>query len=122
MEAIENDNNSIQVVNTRNLGTVPFLKQNDVTEIRCLITRNGPVPLPLRQPVSEHIKGLMQSVKVYERLAARAALTGCYSDALAALISNPLTHSYNCAKVVLDEMLEANRANLPQFFKGEEET
>lgn len=115
LEAIENDRGTIQVVNVPNRGAVPFLQPGDVAEIRCRITKDGPVPLELRKDPGGHIKGLMQAVKAYEKLAARAALTGSYIDAVSALLTNPLTQDYAGAAPALNEMLAANREYLPQF-------
>ncbi|MDR1131598.1 MAG: 6-phospho-beta-glucosidase, partial [Oscillospiraceae bacterium] len=115
LEAIENDRGTIQVVNVPNRGAVPFLQPEDVAETRCRVTKDGPLPVPLKKDPGAHIKGLMQAVKAYEKLAARAALTGCYTDAVSALLTNPLTQDYPGAKSALDEMLAANREYLPQF-------
>jgi len=51
-------------------------------------------------------------------MAVEAAVTGDYGAALQALTLNPLVPSGKVAKVVLDELLEAHREYLPQFFKG----
>ena len=64
-----------------------------------------------------YIIGLMKAVKAYEKLAAKAGISGDYSSALAALMVHPLIGDYYKAKNVLDDMLEANKRFLPQFFK-----
>ena len=70
---------------------------------------------------SEHITGLMQAVKAYERLAARAAFSGRYQDALAAALSHPLAGDFRRTKTVLDALLEAHRTHLKSsFFEGRE--
>ena len=61
------------------------------------------------------ISGLIQAVKAYEQLTIQAAITGDYHTALQALSANPLVHSANAAKNVLDELLEAHKDYLPQF-------
>ena len=121
IDALENDTGAIHVVNVRNRGALPILRPEDVAELRCRITHDGVEPLPLRSRPTEHITGLVQAVKAYERLAARAALRGSYPDALAAALSHPLAGDFTRTKVVLDALLEAHKANLkPSFFEGRE--
>ena len=121
IDALENDTGAIHVVNVRNRGALPILRPEDVAELRCRITHDGVEPLPLRSRPTEHITGLVQAVKAYERLTARAALRGSYPDALAAALSHPLAGDFTRTKVVLDALLEAHKANLkPSFFEGRE--
>ena len=121
IEALENDTGAMHVVNVQNRGMLPMLHPEDVAEIRCRITRDGAEPLPLRSTASEHITGLMQAVKAYERLAARAAFSGRYQDALAAALSHPLAGDFRRTKTVLDALLEAHRTHLKSsFFEGRE--
>ena len=61
---------------------------------------------------------MMQVVKAYERLAVKAGVEGNVDTALLALLTNPLTGDYFKAKPALDELLEAHKAYLPQFFKA----
>ncbi len=115
VDAIENDRRTVHVVNVRNGGTTPFLKREDVVETRCVISRAGAEPLRARTRPTQYVKGMMQTLKSYERLTVKAALEGSYDLALAALMLNPLVGDYHKAKSVLDEMLLSNRAYLPQF-------
>jgi 6-phospho-beta-glucosidase len=62
------------------------------------------------------VRGLVQQIKSFERIAAEAAVTGDYATALLAMCINPLTPSDTIAKEILDEMLEAHKEHLPQFF------
>jgi len=45
------------------------------------------------------------------------AVSGNYDDALVAMAINPLVQSEITARQILDEMLEAHKKYLPQFFK-----
>ena len=45
------------------------------------------------------------------------AVSGNYDDALVAITINPLVQSEITAKMILDEMLEAHKKYLPQFYK-----
>jgi 6-phospho-beta-glucosidase len=56
------------------------------------------------------------TVKAYEQYAVEAGVTGSRETALKALLTHPLVPSYSVAKAMLDELLSANRAYLPQFF------
>lgn len=64
------------------------------------------------------VRGLVQQIKSFERVAAEAAVTGDYETALVAMTINPLVPSDEIAKQILDEMLEAHREYLPQFSKS----
>lgn len=115
LDAIENDRQTVHVVNVRNRDTFGFLGPMDVVETRCKIGRSGAIPLSPNMQPSAHIQGYMQMLKNYERLAVQAGLYGDYPAALSALMLNPLVGDYKRAKAVLDDMLEANRSFLPQF-------
>jgi 6-phospho-beta-glucosidase len=43
-------------------------------------------------------------------------VSGSRQEALMAMMTNPLVPSFEVARALLDEMLEANRDYLPQFF------
>lgn len=115
IDAMENDRREIHVVDVKNLGTVPFLHPDDVVETKCVVGRNGPVPLPLPHAPSGYIIGMMQAVKAYEKLTVKAGLTGDADAALAALLAHPLIGDAGRTLPLLTEMLNANREHLPQF-------
>jgi 6-phospho-beta-glucosidase len=117
VDAIENDKNEIHVIDVKNKGAYSFLADDDVVEVKCLVNRNGVTPIKLDNFNNNYIIGLIRAVKAYEKLAVKAGLEGDYDAALASLMVHPLIGDYYKAKAVLDEMLEANRAYLPQFFK-----
>lgn len=116
IDAIENDKNEVHVVNVKNNGAYEFMEKDDVVEVKCHVGKNGAVPVKLENFDNRHIIGLMRAVKAYEKLTACAGLTGSYNSALEALLVHPLIGDYHKAKAVLDDMLEANRDYLPQFF------
>jgi 6-phospho-beta-glucosidase len=116
VDAIENDLNTVHVVNVRHGGMIPFLDEGDIAEIKCRVGKDGPVPLPLlSDDISGHIVGMVQAVKAYEKLAVEAGLSGDYDTGLAALLTHPLVGDYTKAKGVYDEMLAAHKEFLPQF-------
>ncbi len=114
IDSIYNDRRDIQTVNTRNRGAIPDLPYESAVEVSCLIGAEGPTPLAMGElPVP--VKGLVQQIKTFERLAAQAAVTGDYRTGLLALSMNPLCGSDSKAKAVFDQMLDAHRAYLPAF-------
>ena len=115
VDAIENDKNEYHVVGVKNKGAIPFMQNDDVVEIKCLVNRNGASPVPISRLDNPYIMGMMQAVKAYEKLTVRAAINGSRADALAALMVHPLIGDYRKAKAVLDEMIEANADYLPRF-------
>lgn len=116
IHSIYNDKQDIQPVNVRNNGAIASIPDDSAVEINCVITKEGPVPIAVGDlPVA--VRGLVQQIKSFERVAAEAAVTGDYCTALLAMTINPLVPSDTIAKQILDEMLEAHKKYLPQFFK-----
>jgi 6-phospho-beta-glucosidase len=116
-ESLWTDNKEVHVVNIRNNGAAGWMENDDVIEIGASVGKDGAVPVPLKNPVSLHIKSMMRTLKTYERYTVEAALRGSRDDAIRALMSNPLIGDIDAAKACFDEMLEAHKAYLPQFFK-----
>ncbi|MGX7150020.1 6-phospho-beta-glucosidase [Enterococcus ureasiticus] len=115
INSIYNDKRDIQTVNTRNNGAILDIDSNSAVEVNCLITKQGPIPLTTGElPVP--IKGIVQQIKSFERVAAEAAVTGDYDTALLAMTINPLVSTDIDAKKMLDELLEAHKEYLPNFF------
>lgn len=115
IHSIYNDKRDIQPVNTRNNGAIAGIPADSAVEISCIITKDGPKPITVGDlPIAA--RGLVQEIKSFERVAAEAAVTGDYQKALLAMAINPLVPSDTIAKQILDEMLEAHKAYLPQFF------
>lgn len=100
-----------------NRGAIASIPAESAVEVNCIITKDGPKPIATGDlPVA--VRGLVQQIKSFERVAAEAAVTGDYETALVAMTINPLVPSDDIAKQILDEMLEAHREHLPQFFKS----
>ncbi len=81
-----------------------------------MIGRYGAIPLN-NDPLPATVCGLVSLMKAWEEMAVEAAVTGDYGAALQALTLNPLVPSGKVAKGVLDELLDAHREYLPQFFR-----
>jgi 6-phospho-beta-glucosidase len=116
INSIYNNKGDIQTVNVQNKGAIKGLSYESAVEVDCIITKEGPKPIAMGElPVA--VNGLVQQIKSFERTAAEAAVTGSYETALLAMTINPLVPSDRVAKQILDEMLEAHKEHLPQFFK-----
>ncbi|WHX40300.1 6-phospho-beta-glucosidase [Mesobacillus sp. AQ2] len=114
--SIHNDKRDIQPVNTVNNGAIASIPNDSAVEVSCIITKDGPRPIVMGDlPVP--VRGLVQQIKSFERIAAEAAVTGDYDKAVLALTINPLVASDKLAKQIVDEMLEAHKEHLPQFFQ-----
>ncbi len=118
IDSIHNDRGDLQVVDTSNGATLPFLAPDDVVEATARIDKNGAHIQPLTKPANLNRRGLVQAVKAYERLTVEAALTGDDRTALRALTVHPLVGDYPAAKACFEEMKQAHRAYLPAFFQG----
>ena len=121
MSSIYNNKRDIQTINVRNNGVIPCLPNEVSVEVNCVIGAEGGIPVQLKTEISPQIRGLLQVVKAYEELTVEAAVYGDYSAALQALTTHPLVGSANIAKKLLDELLSANKAYLPQFYPNEEQ-
>ncbi|OXM16877.1 6-phospho-beta-glucosidase [Paenibacillus herberti] len=117
MRSLYNSTGDVQTLNVPNNGILAFLPDDACIEVNCVVTSAGPVPLQLTA-IPEPSRGLIQAVKTYEALTIKAAVTGDRSLALQAMVHHPLVPSVSVAKALLEEMLEANRAYLPQFFRS----
>jgi len=112
--AIVNDKRELFIVNTRNRGAIPNMPDDVVVEVPCIIGANGASPLPT-SPLPPEIGGLVQAVKAYELLAVEAGRQGSRRAATLAMLAHPLVPDYEAAAELLDVLMEANSAYLPQF-------
>ncbi|MGE5579503.1 MAG: 6-phospho-beta-glucosidase [Bacillota bacterium] len=114
VSAIVRNTPAVEVLNVRNMGSVPGLDPDSVVEVSCLVDGRGPHPLA-QKPLPSEVKGLVQQVKAYENLTVEAAVHGDLEAAFFALLNHPLVPGADAARAVLAEILEANRQFLPQF-------
>lgn len=114
LEDLVNDRRQIHIVNVLNQGAIQDLPGDSVVEVPALIQGARAIPLTIGcLPVS--VRGLVQAVKAYEQLTIEAALTGDRTLAIQALLAHPLVPSAEVATGLVKELLEAHKANLPQF-------
>lgn len=117
INAIYNDLNSEQYVNIPSNGHISNIGSDWSIEITANIGKDGAVPTERIKEFDSKVIGLIASIKAFEIEASKAAVTGDYNQALIAMNINPLVHSDNDARIILDEMLEAHKQYLPQFNK-----
>lgn len=115
IEAICNNKDTEMIINVPNNGTIAFLPDDAVVEVNCLVNKGGVYPLT-KYNVPKNVWGLIAAVKNYEQLAVEAAVEGDFSKAKQALLAHPLVREYDVAVKVLDELFEANKNFLPQFY------
>ncbi|MFD4034847.1 6-phospho-beta-glucosidase [Streptomyces sp. NPDC058637] len=103
---------SVQVVNTYNNGTLPFLPDDAVIEVQARVDGTGAAPLtvPALDPL---YAGLIANVTAYEDLALEAALRGGRDRVFRALLSHPLIGQYEYAEALTDRLIAHNREHLP---------
>ncbi|WP_406411719.1 6-phospho-beta-glucosidase [Streptomyces halstedii] len=101
----------IQVVNTYNNGTLPFLPDDAVIETQARVDGSGAVPLavPALDPL---FAGLVAGVTAYEDLALAAALHGGRDRVFTALLAHPLVGQYAYAEQLTDRLIAHNREHL----------
>jgi 6-phospho-beta-glucosidase len=112
--ALAADSGEPHVVDVRNNGTIEGLADDDVIEVLAEVGAAGARPLP-QAPVAPELLGLMQHVTAYERLAAQAAISGDPAIARKALLTHPLIGQHPLSEDLVDRLLEAGSAHLPQF-------
>lgn len=115
INAIYNDMNTEQYVNIPNNGHVKNIPADWAIEISAKIGKDGAKPVTRIENFDNKVLGLISSIKAFEIEASKAAISGDYHTALMAMNINPLIHSDDDAKLLLDEMLEAHKQYLPQF-------
>ncbi|KPI18023.1 6-phospho-beta-glucosidase [Actinobacteria bacterium OV450] len=103
---------AVQVVNTLNRGTLPFLPDDAVVEVQARVDRSGPVPLATAR-LDPLYAGLVAQVTAYEDLALDAAVRGGRERVFKALLAHPLVGQFDLAEGLTDRLLAHNKEHLP---------
>ncbi|MEV5592571.1 6-phospho-beta-glucosidase [Streptomyces sp. NPDC052496] len=109
--ALLGDTGDVQIVNTFNNGTLPFLPDDAVIEVPATVGAGGAAPLPVR-PLEPLYSGLIANVTAYEHLALEAALKGGRDRVFEALLAHPLIGQIAYADRLTDELIAHNREHL----------
>lgn len=116
IESLYTGDGKAHVINVRNEGVLDFLEDSDVIETTCRVTKNAYQRISLASRVPSCAKGLIQTVKQYEKLTVKAGISGDRQAALQALLCHPLVGDAVLGKAAFEELLAAHRPLLPRFF------
>jgi len=105
---------ALHYVDLGNSGTITGLPDEAVVEVPATVDRSGAHAEPVG-PLAPELLGLVQAVTAYEVLTIEAARSGDRSTALRALVAHPLVRQWESVVPMLDAILDAGRAYLPQF-------
>lgn len=111
MTALVSDTPREIVVNVQNRGAIEDLEADDVVEVPCEIDRNGARPHRTGR-LPEAVRGLVESVKTYERTAIRAALAGSGALAQLAMLEYPIIGQWELAREVLGSLIQRDPTGL----------
>jgi 6-phospho-beta-glucosidase len=102
--SLANADGSVHEVDVRNNGTLGGLAADDVVEVPARIGASGVEPLP-QAPLAAEIRGLIQHVAAYERLAVEAAVSRDAEVAHKALLTHPLIGQDALAERLLEALV-----------------
>ena len=112
--AIYNNAHEHIVCSTLNRGAIPDLPDDAVVQVSSYVGGAGAQPVAFG-PMPASARGYLQLMWNMQRLVEEAAVTGSYGALLEAVALNPQTPAGSEAKQVIDELLIAHKAYLPQF-------
>ncbi len=112
LASLTGNRRDVQVVNTANGGTLPFLPADAVIEVPAVIGGGGAVPVPV-EPVEPLLRGLIAHVYAYEELALDAAIRGGRDRVYNALLAHPLVGQADQAQCLTDRLIAENARYLP---------
>ena len=104
MEALLGDDPRTIVVNVPNRGAIEDLDDEDIIEAPCAINRAGAVPMKTGR-LPESVRGLVQSMKAYERTTIRAAIEGSRGLARLAMLENPAIGDWDLAGELIENFV-----------------
>ncbi len=114
MDAVFNDKDEVHPVNVVNRnGALAGFDEQLVVEVpaRCNAAGIEPIATP---PLPTRVRGLVEMLAEYQRLAAAAAWHGTRADGIRALTANPLVGQIDLAERLYDEMAAAHSGYLPE--------
>jgi 6-phospho-beta-glucosidase len=100
VDAVMNARPRVMILNTANRSSMPFLDEEAVVEVSCVVGPGGVMPTAIGD-VPLECKGLISQVRAAERAAIEAAVTGSRAQALRAFALHPLVPSVAVAEELL---------------------
>jgi 6-phospho-beta-glucosidase len=116
MLSLLNDRRDVQILIVKNDGAISGLPDDVAVEVTAVVGAQGVTPLVQGAPPSQ-VRDLLEAVKASDILTVDAATSGSRNTAVQAMWANPLV-PFELAETLTDELLEAHRRYLPQFYKG----
>jgi len=114
ISAFYNDTGARMPFNIPNAGSVlPGFEESTVVELWGTVDGKGFHPEP-QKPLPHSVLGITQQLAQYQILAAEAAWDGTRSDAVRAMVANPMVPSLTVAEALYDEMAVAQAQWLPK--------
>jgi len=101
VDALNSDGNQVMILDVPNRSALPFLDEDAIVEVSCVVNRGGVTPTAVGS-VPLEAQGLIQQVRGAERIAIDAALSGSKSQAIRALALHPLVPSVSAAQTIFD--------------------
>jgi 6-phospho-beta-glucosidase len=104
MSALSGDQSKRIIVNTQNQGSIAEVENNDIVEVSCQIGADTITPEPCGR-LPEAVRGLILSVKAYERAAIEAAMSGSSLTARKAMLLYPAIGEWEPSKELLEQLI-----------------
>lgn len=101
VDGLYGDGCQVMILDVPNRSSLPFLDEEAVVEVPCVISKGGVVPVAIGS-VPLDMQGLILAVRAAERAAIEAALSGSRTMAIKALSIHPLVPSVEVATRILD--------------------
>ena len=114
VDALQGEGNRVMILDVPNRSSLPFLDEEAIVEVPCVIGRGGVVPTAIGT-VPLEAQGLILAVRAAERAAIDAALAGSRSLAIKALALHPLVPSVSVAEKILAGYLAGQPAFAERF-------
>jgi len=101
VDALHGEGTRVMILDVPNRSSLPFLDEEAIVEVPCIIGRGGVVPAAIGS-VPLDAQGLILAVRAAERTAIEAAISGSRALAIKALALHPLVPSVEVAGRILD--------------------
>jgi 6-phospho-beta-glucosidase len=114
VDAMQGDGHRVMILDVPNRSSLPFLDEEAIVEVPCVVSRGGIVPVAIGT-VPMEAQALILAVRAAERAAIDAALSGSRDMAIKALALHPLVPSVEVAGRILDGYLAGQPTLVGQF-------
>jgi 6-phospho-beta-glucosidase len=114
VDAMRGAHPRVMILDVPNRSSLPFLDEEAIVEVPCVIGRGGIVPVAIGS-VPLEAQALILGVRAAERTAIDAALSGSRSQAVKALALHPLVPSVEVAGRILDGYLAGEPSLAARF-------